>query len=163
MQCQLPEDYVGNSEDEFFGSSEFLRVQFSLFGRHETIPTFAKTQRIRTYIAVGIGVLALITLQTLIAVLSNGYQAGTLTTPVQRGFVVSWFVVGQVLGLVFGLAGYEDSVGATVFGAFEEIEDISAAGVFVFIVFCLAAITPAVGGFVVVGQMIQQFGSCILI
>jgi uncharacterized membrane protein len=89
-----------------------------VFGRHEIIPTHEKTQRIRNYIAIAIGIVAVITPYVLIAILSHGYQTGNLSTPLQRGFVMSWLVVGQVCGAFYGLMGHWDSNNSTAFGAF---------------------------------------------
>jgi len=41
--------------------------------------------------------------------------------------------------------------------------DVVLVTLMVLIVSTLAALTPAIGGFVVVGMMIKQFGSCVLV
>jgi hypothetical protein len=142
----LPEDYVEDSEGN-------LEVDISVFGRHEIIPTFQKAQRIRNLIGIAIGILALIAPYVLIYVFS-GFQRGTVSTPLQRGFVMSWLLAGQVFGAFMGWGGQENS--AVSFHKLNRLTLIS-------IIVCLVIFTPAIGGFVVVGLMIKQFGSCVLV
>jgi hypothetical protein len=106
---QIPEGYVGDSDGP-------LEVEFSSFGRHETVPMFDRTQRIRNLVAIAIGISALVTPYVLIAIFSNGFEAGTMSTPLQRGFVMSWLVVGQVFGALSALRGHEDSSAGNIFG-----------------------------------------------
>jgi MFS family permease len=152
---EVPERYIEDSDEE-------LKVEISVFGRHETIPTFQKGQEIRNCIAVAIGILALITPYILIAVFS-GFRTGTASNHLQRGFVMSWLVVGQVFGAISGISGHKDSsVGGFLL---EDIWKIRSrpCDTISFVLFLLAVITPSIGGFVVVGLMIKQFGSCVVV
>lgn len=141
----------------------------SAMGRHETIPDYDRNQRIRNLIGIAIGILALVLPYVLIAIFSHGFETGTLSTPLQRGFMMSWLVVGQVFGAISGWMGHADSTTGNIFWS-SEWRDLVVADFRVFVEsFCftvlplLAVITPAVGGFVVVGLMIKQFGSCVLV
>jgi hypothetical protein len=82
---QLPEGYVEDSTGE-------LKVEISLFGRHETIPGAKATQRIRSLAAFTLGLLTLVIPYILIAVFT-GFQTGIhLNSP------ATWFchvVVGN--------------------------------------------------------------------
>jgi len=159
---QIPEGYVEDSDGP-------LEVEFSRFGRHETVPTFDRTQRIRNLVALAIGISALVTPYVLIAIFSNGFEAGTMSTPLQRGFVMSWLVVGQVFGALSALRGHDDSSAGNIFCDIDDWSDIvrnwGEFKSFLFFGFLplLAGITPALGGFVVVGLMIKQFGSCVVV
>jgi hypothetical protein len=120
-------------------------------------------------VAIAIGISALVTPYVLIAIFSNGFEAGTMSTPLQRGFVMSWLVVGQVFGALSALRGHEDSSAGNIFWDIDDWSDIVKNwGNFVLFLFSvllplLAGITPALGGFVVVGLMIKQFGSCVVV
>lgn len=151
---QIPQEYVGNSNGE-------LRVEYSRWGRHRTIPSFEKSQRIRNYIAIAIGILAIVTPYVLISILSNGFQTGSISTPLQRGFVMSWLVFGQLFGAWFGFMGHDDSTEGSPFSTWDANHINIYGGILILIL--LAVVTPAVGGFVVVGLMIKQFGSCVLV
>jgi hypothetical protein len=83
---RIPEGYVEVSEGE-------LEVEISGFGRHETIPIVGTLQRIRNLTAIALGTLALVTPYVFIAVFT-GFQTGSISTPQQRGFVISWLVTG---------------------------------------------------------------------
>jgi len=163
-RVQIPREYMGTSNGE-------LTAEFSGLGRHKTIPNFEKSQRIRNRIAIAVGIIALIIPYVLIAVLNNGFQKGSISTPLERGFVVSWLVIGQVLGAFFGWAGHDDSTEGNLLASFFLAQDSSShamnlgdrVAVTIVIVLMLAALTPAIGGFVVVGMMIKQFGSCVLL
>jgi len=148
---QIPEGYVDESDEE-------LRVEASDIGRHETIPNYAKTQKIQNIAAIAIGLAALATPYILISVFSDGFKSGDISTPVERGFVMSWLVVGQVFGALVGLFGYGDSTEGNLFLRAYTIWDYLGPALLVVLV-----ITPAVGGFVVVGLMIKQFGSCVIL
>ena len=150
---QIPEDYVGDQSD---GE---LEVLLSTFGRHETTPTFDRTQGIRNLVAIALGIAAVVTPYILIAIFSHGFETGTESTTLQRGFVMSWLVVGQVFGAISGQRGHEDS---TVGNIFYDYELGTKEGYFSLLLL-VAVIAPAVGGFVVVGLMIKQFGSCVLV
>jgi hypothetical protein len=151
-KIRMPEGYVGHRSD---GK---LEVAIPEFGRHETIPTYARTQRIRNLVAIAIGIAALVTPYILIAIFSQGFQTGTLSTPLQRGFVMSWMLVGQVFGALSGWFGREDSTTGNLFYGYLQSKEL-----FGRLFPVLAVIIPSVGGFVVVGQMIKQFGSCVLV
>jgi hypothetical protein len=151
---QIPEDYV---EDQSDGELEVLVL--GSFGRHETTPTFDRTQKIRNLVAIAIGIAALVIPYVLIAIFSHGFETGTESTTLQRGFVMSWLVVGQVFGAISGWLGHSDS---TVGNIFYDYELGTKEGYFSLLLL-VAVIAPAVGGFVVVGLMIKQFGSCVLV
>jgi hypothetical protein len=161
-KIDVPQNYVGNSSD---GELEVLS---SAMGRHETIPDYDRTQRIRNLIGIAIGISALVFPYVLIAIFSHGFETGTLSTPLQRGFMMSWLVVGQVFGAISGWMGHADSTEGNIFWGFEWSDLVVDRRAFMEN-FCfpvlplLAVITPAVGGFVVVGLMIKQFGSCVLV
>lgn len=74
----------------------------------------------------------------------SGFHAGRSTTA-QRGWTMSWLVLGIVYGQWNGVIG----------GQYGDIGAMSLA--------LLAGIVPAIGGFVVVGQMLKSYGSCIRI
>ena len=131
---QVPTAYLGASEEPF-------EVEISVFGRHETIPTFQKSQQIRNVMAIGIGILALVLPYILIGIFT-GFQKGAISTPLQRGFVRSWLVVGQVCGAYVGLLGHED--GTEGF----DPTDLNPAEFIGTILFILLLFSPAVGGFV---------------
>jgi hypothetical protein len=157
-KVQIPKDYIGDSDGD-------LQVEVSPFGRHEYIPTFDKIRRLRNLVAIAIGISALVIPYALIAILSNGFEKGTLSTPIQRGFVMSWLVIGQVFGALSGWLGYANSTTGNIFSNFKwsGVRREFSSFLAVFIVVCLPlllVITPGLGGFVVVGFMIRQFGSC---
>jgi len=154
-KIQIPREYTGTSDGE-------LTVEYSSLGRHKTIPNFKKSQRIRNHVAIAVGIIALIIPYVLIAVLNNGFQKGSISTPLERGFVMSWLVIGQVFGAFFGLVGHNNSTHGNIFRGFTMALRGRVADNIV-IVLMLAALTPAIGGFVVVGMMIKQFGSCVLV
>ena len=150
---QIPEDYV---EDQSDGE---LEVLVSTFGRHETTPTFDRTQRIRNGVVIAIGIASLVTPYVLIAIFSHGFETGTESTPLPRYFVLCWLMTGQVVGAIWGSAGHKDSKAGNIF-----FENKLGTKRGYFSLLCLVVvITPAVGGFVVVGLMIKQFGSCVLV
>jgi hypothetical protein len=144
---QIPEGYIGEGDEE-------LEVQAPDIGRYETIPNFSQTQKVRNLVAIGIGIVGLVTPYVLIAIFTDGFQTGSISTPVQRVFVMSWLVVGQVFGALSVL--YEVNFFKVYEG--EDWEDLSDP-----VVSLLPVIAPALGGFVVVGLMIKQFGSCVLV
>jgi hypothetical protein len=148
---QIPDEYVEDSEGR-------LEVEISAFGRHEIIAGFQKQQKIRNAIGVAIGTVALITPYVLIAIFS-GFHAGSLSTPLQRGFVMLWLVGGQVFGALVGLSGQGHGTknAMPIVRSWPWYMRVSS------VVLHLAFVTPAVGGFVVVGLMIKQFGSCELV
>ena len=151
---QIPEDYV---EDQSDGELEVLVL--GSFGRHETTPTFDRTQKIRNLVAIAIGIAALVIPYVLIAIFSHGFETGTESTTLQRGFVMSWLVVGQVFGAISGWLGHSDSTAGNLFYNYQ-LRDREG---YFSLLLLVAVITPAVGGFVVVGLMIKQFGSCVLV
>jgi hypothetical protein len=151
IETQVPDGYVEASEGP-------LEMEISMFGRHETIPTFQKQQKIRNIIAIAIGILALITPYILIAIFS-GFHTGSLSTPLQRGFVMLWLVGGQVFGASIGLIGHKRG---TTYSLNEFRKTPTSVLVFSRLL-QLAYYFPAVGGFVVVGLMMKQFGSCVLV
>jgi len=110
-KVQIPREYTGTSDGE-------LTAEYSDLGRHKSIPNFEKSQRIRNRIAIAVGIIALIIPYVLIAVLNNGFQKGSISTPLERGFVISWLVIGQVFGALFGWLGHHDSTGGNLFGYF---------------------------------------------
>jgi hypothetical protein len=148
---QIPEGYVEDSEGE-------LEVEISLFGRHEKIPIVETTQRIRNLTAYALGTLALVTPYVLIAAFT-GFRTGSISTPLQRGFVMSWLVTGQVFGALMGYVGHRNSAMVTDEEVFGRIN----CGATILIAFFLVMLSAAIGGFVVVGLMIKQFGSCTLV
>jgi hypothetical protein len=157
-KVRIPEGYVGDNSDGEFEAA------VSYFGRHETILTFDRSQRIRNLVAIAIGITALVTPYVLIAIFSHGFETGTLSTPLQRGFLMSWLVVGQVFGALSGWLGHNDSTAGNPFldmPAWRE-RDFTFFWSVVLPVLSVA-IAPALGGFVVVGLMIKQFGSCVVV
>jgi hypothetical protein len=81
---------------------------------------------------------------------------------------MSWLVVGQVFGALSALWGHKDSsAGAILFsvgGSYIVKSWVSFMSFwFLVLIPLLAVITPALGGFVVVGLMIKQFGSCVVV
>lgn len=93
--------------------------------------------------AILLGFLALVAPYVIIGCLTH-FQTGSSTTA-QRSWMMSWLVFGQVLGLLVGL---------------QDIKNLeSAIAVGFWIVICGA---PAIGGLVVVGQMIIASGTCVL-
>jgi len=169
---QIPDGYVAKGTGD-------LEVEVSRVGRHETIPDYAETQKVRNRVAIGIGVVALVTPYILIAIFTNGFKTGSISTPVQRGFVISWLVVGQVFGAFSGFLGHQDSTRGNVLynkvntkeyvivsssnPAGTPMDNVSWLYITIVWMILLAAITPGLGGFIVVGLMIKQFGSCVLI
>jgi len=173
---QIPDRYVDQSD-------QALVVEIPSLGRYETIPDYAKTQKIHNCAAIAIGILALLAPYILIGVFSGGFKRGEISTPIQRGFVMSWLVVGQLFGALIGLNGYKDSKRGNLFYKtplkgifpreyFKEIDDFSddlelphhgVYGRLLTGIFAVLVITPALGGLVVVGFMIKQFGSCVLV
>jgi hypothetical protein len=157
-KVQIPKYYVGHSEGD-------LGVEVSEFGRHEIIPTFDKTRRLRNLVAVAIALSALVTPYALIAILTNGFEKGDLSTPIQQGFVVSWLVIGQVFGALSGWLGHANRTSGNMFANFKwsgvrrDFSYFLAVFIVVFLPL-LVVITPGLGGFVIVGLMIRQFGSC---
>jgi hypothetical protein len=149
---EIPEGYVDDSGEEG------LEVEISAFGRHEKIPIVRTTQRIRNLAAIALGTIALATPYAFIAVFTR-FQTGSISTPLQRGFVMSWLVTGQVFGAVMGIVGHSDSafmMNKVLFGGIDSATP--------YLLPCfLLIVSAAVGGFVVVGLMIKQFGSCTLI
>jgi hypothetical protein len=139
-KIQVPENYVGRG-----GRFE---VPTSEIGPHETIPTFDRTQRISNLVAIAIGMSALVIPYVLIAIFSHSFETGTLSTPLQRGFVMSWLVVGQVIGAFWGWLGHDDSTYGNVFSNFHwsELQESGGLVAFFFVVAgLLAVITPFLG------------------
>ena len=78
---------------------------------------------------------------------------------------MAWLVLGQVLGTLAGLYAHKDSTKGNIF--YNKVIEYADRGdclyfTIVWIVL-LVAVTPALGGFVVVGLMIKEFGSCVLV
>jgi hypothetical protein len=92
-------------------SNEKLQIKISELGRHDRIPNFPRSQFKRNILAFAIGFVALITPYVLISGLTNGFKAGNSSTSIQRGFVMSWLVIGQVLGSFWAAIGHNDSKG----------------------------------------------------
>ena len=74
----------------------------------------------------------------------SGFHSGH-STKAQRGWMMSWLVIGIVHGLVAGGIGYWTS----------KVEAKSSSITY--------GIVPAIGGFVVFSQMLKSYGSCIRI
>jgi hypothetical protein len=89
---------------------------------------------------------------TTVGVLSH-FSRGTKSTSIERGFTMSWLLVGMFIGVAAqGITDlflrYADSIVRAIFGM-----------MLVCITFG-AFIVPALGGYIVVGKMIMEFGSC---
>jgi hypothetical protein len=71
---------------------------------------------------------------------------------------MSWLATGQVFGAVMGFVGHENS--SFVADKNFYIQDEAGA---ILVTFFLVMLSAAIGGFVIVGLMIKQFGSCTLV
>jgi len=97
-----------------------------------------------------VAVLAFVAPYAIIAGLTK-FNPGKSTVS-QRGWIVSWLVLGQCIGVIIGLR-LQDNHG---YGWNSwEIATIA----IMMVIFYGA---PAVGGFVTVGMMINEFGSCLV-
>jgi hypothetical protein len=80
------------------------------------------------------------------------FNGGKRSTRTERGFTMSWLVVGMFFGVAsrgisFFLLGMYDA-------------RTMAYGLLIVVIIFGAFLVPALGGFIVVGKMIMEFGSC---
>jgi MFS family permease len=75
------------------------------------------------------------------------------STASQRGWIVTWLVFGQCIGIIIGLK-IRDSHGYRW-----KRWEIAAIVIMMIIIYG----APAIGGFVIVGTMINEFGSCVVV
>jgi hypothetical protein len=83
----------------------------------------------------------------------SGFQPGN-STQTERGFTMSWLVIGMIYGMYFGFVPVPRLSRRQGFDSEGPVE------LFAFI--SILAV-PAVGGMVVVGRMIRDFGVCTLV
>jgi hypothetical protein len=76
----------------------------------------------------------------------TGFSAGDESSPLQRGFIMAWFVVGIAAG-IWGWA----LVGTVLKDSWAWLYTLIA---------LLPVAAPAIGGFVVVGRMLGEYGIC---
>jgi hypothetical protein len=126
-------------------------IAVSDVGRHTQRP-IPKGTVCRTVFGICIGTLSIITPYVLIFALTQFKPADS--TAVQRGFTMAWLVVGQVYGLGLGL--WYDYVMTDLSGPDDRAGWV---GVVAWLAFASA---PAIGGLVMVGQMLKLDGSCTL-
>ncbi|KAK3379135.1 hypothetical protein B0T24DRAFT_568915 [Lasiosphaeria ovina] len=101
---------------------------------------------------------------TIVAVISK-FQPGVESTSLQRGFVTAWFIVGALFGFVALIwrvwMDFLEAPGAAEAderdGFWSLMVGVWFAGSFLLIAFFV----PAIGGLVMVGQMIVKYGACI--
>lgn len=94
--------------------------------------------------------------------LMSGFHSGLKSTDVERGFVLTWLVVGMVFGIVatpMSRKVFDIALEVDLFWSASDIIEI-AREVVLFVLFFGVFMVPALGGFVVVGQMILNYGSC---
>jgi len=101
---------------------------------------------------------------TIVAVISK-FQPGVESTWLQRGFVTAWFIVGALFGFVAPIwwewMDFLEAIGAAKAderdGFWSRMVGVWFTGSFLLIAFFV----PAIGGLVMVGQMIVKYGACI--
>jgi len=101
---------------------------------------------------------------TIVAVISK-FQPGVESTSLQRGFVTAWFIVGALFGFVAPIwrewMDFLEAIGAAKAderdGFWSQMVGVWFTGSFLLIAFFV----PAIGGLVMVGQMIVKYGACI--
>jgi hypothetical protein len=101
----------------------------------------------RRIYAVAIGVIALVSPYVIIGAWTRFREESS--TSIQRGFTMAWLVYGQILGFLVGS-------NATCQGD----EGCPAIGSTVILVIIFGV--PAIGGLIVVGQMVHASGSCMV-
>lgn len=84
----------------------------------------------------------------------SGFQQGN-SSQVERGFTMSWLVLGIVYGIQSGATDFASLTG--------QGERTWAWGAFYYTYLVCTVGAPAIGGMVVVGMMIRSFGICTLI
>jgi len=102
----------------------------------------------------------------------SGFQKGN-STAVERGFTMSWLVTGTLLAMVPGLADLSDGVGLIMSDSSKDATlrknswEAALRTAWAFLFFCIGVLLvtgiPAVGGMVVVGKMISNYGVCTLL
>lgn len=133
-------------------------VKVSDIGRHQRNKP-PKSLIYQQYLSISLALLALITPYAVIAVLTR-FQARQ-STSIQRGFTVAWLVVGQVYGYTlanFNLIRNILNHNPPHLDAGEVKQGLFFLKLHALVLISIGA--PAVGGFVVVGQMLKEAGSC---
>jgi len=144
----------GDSDSGGFGYQDKETFEYNEHGGATTIivpslgPSVAnesRSQRWSTNLAWTLMALTVVAPYVIIAALTK-FQAQNSTAS-QRGFMMSWLVVGQVGGFICGAVMSDDQSwrqrGRT------------------FVICCIIFGAPSIGGFVIVVQMMRQFGYCV--
>jgi hypothetical protein len=113
-----------------------------------TEPDIDTSSRLLIFAPLLFGVISII----VVGILSR-FSTGQSSTKTERGFTMSWLVIGMLFGFVS--KGMDPVL---LHGNYDVMEVIG--WLLFLIVFFGVFFVPAVGGFIVVGKMIMEFGSC---
>jgi len=90
----------------------------------------------------------------------SGFNVGEISTTTQRGWIISWIVIGSVSSLA---ALFFQFVVRMVFtNPISPHSEIVGSVVILFVSVCIVSVfwIPAIGGMVIVGQQLREYGIC---
>ncbi|KAJ6595163.1 hypothetical protein DFH09DRAFT_1273229 [Mycena vulgaris] len=162
--------YDGDSNFKFMTTSDPEIVQACLrLERNHNPPPFLLKSLTADSIGASIQSVVLaatvvnLTIVGILGYLSQGFDPGD-STIAQRAWTMSWFAFGPVIGILFSMLLVQQSTSGDDFltSLFERTTGplISAHQLRPLIVACTYG-SPALGGLVVIGQMLREYGSCI--